>query len=990
MLISVLAIAFCFLVLCTCAFAEVNGEVPDGQSEAPESATEEVYEPLSTDTETGDGAQTISDEIPGTEEAGTDETVVEESVNASGTEEPGTEDEKESTGIEEENSYEEANGTPAAQDVSGSSGETEKTGGCFCVSFDGRSVIWGGEENDFEQIVRDLGYEGEIESVVSSDESAISVYKDEDGVWKVFPGKPFDDETLTAVIGGVEYVIYAHDDAGPGLEEANRLIDYAQSGGTFELSCSIAGTDYTSALLARQYSGYDLIIEKDLVIDLKNNCIDLAGHHLVVAANTKLTVKDSSNEQGGKISSDISAQTTSSDLCTILLNYGMSEEAELTLESGTIELSGGASGKTGSAVRVGNSGTVTVSGGAIKSTFTGGESVGIEFCGNTVSTLSMTGGLISAVGKGATAAYGIKGTDTGTVSIKASAVSASSEAGNARGISLESSSNTDITLCIDADGNVRSSVIASSGVSSAEVYSIYTNSGKNNKTEICAADITGDVRIYASGTVYGLIQSSNVTGSAEAGNSGKLTISGSAVSKNVVSSGSGLCDIVLEFNNGWTNVGGYVSAVGDINADSTEIAGYVYSGDKGSISLKNVHVGSENNTTYVKGKSVLIDSQTYIYGNVESTIGTVSAFVEGGNGAIYGSVTAEGNANVRGTVTKNVTSNNGTVTIIGSATVGTYNPVSPTYVSGKAVIISGTGENPVKVDSSVYASDGSVTVTNGTVNGYVLADKGDVSVKDSTVNGDVRSDGGNATVENSKVNGDVWSDKYSVSVSGGTVSGDVTANNGSVTVTNSTLGNENAGDTVSGKKVTFKDDGTNKSNVYADVSSEGLTIEGGKFYGTVTGTKSAGISGGQFYTDDHPDSALLAKGKVFSQFTDEGGRKYWKAVAVDPAPEKEEHYAPVPAYVAEDSVCEYSGSGRLSIELNYTGNGEKASQDTASGIGIKAEGKDVSQYCKVKVLENGNVVIEFSEEYLKTLKPGTYDIEIIINGITYHITAVIT
>ena len=170
------------------------------------------------------------------------------------------------------------------------------------------------------------------------------------------------------------------------------------------------------------------------------------------------------------------------------------------------------------------------------------------------------------------------------------------------------------------------------------------------------------------------------------------------------------------------------------------------------------------------------------------------------------------------------------------------------------------------------------------------------------------------------------------------------------------------------------------------MSANNLTVEGGDFYGKIEGERGEGkgLRDAKIHTDDHPDNSLLGDIMMYERVVDpETGEEYWIVVGI-PYDAAEE-----PPYVVESEEYTYKGDGDLEIELEYTGKGEALTEDELDTVIVKVDGVNVSEYYNISIKDNGNVVIKFTESYLKTLKSGRHLVEIIIRGRLYKTTIII-
>ena len=361
---------------------------------------------------------------------------------------------------------------------------------------------------------------------------------------------------------------------------------------------------------------------------------------------------------------------------------------------------------------------------------------------------------------------------------------------------------------------------------------------------------------------------------------------------------------------------------------------------------------------------------------------------------------------------ENIDATNGNVTITGGTTVGAPNDKKD--IKADKVTISGD-------DNHIYANihtDDDIIVKNTSVEGDIISDNGDVTVEDSTTEnitstnggvniknsktgdiigkdddnvegsntGDVTSTDGDVKVSDSNVDGDTTSEKGNVTVDKSKISGGVEADNGTSEVKDSTIQDDVSGDTVN----ISGDDTIIKGNVSA---SENLSFSDATVEGEVTGNKGngTGITSGKFYGENCPSNSLLGVWKTYIYLTDPiTGQNYWMVPKGDPEFDIYGKPGPKPNYVPECDTYEYDGSGDEEIKLSYTNNGEIATEEALETAVIKVDGQFVYEIYTIKLLSNGDISIDFSEEYIKTLSKGKHEIEIIIGGVSYKMYIVIS
>ena len=91
-------------------------------------------------------------------------------------------------------------------------------------------------------------------------------------------------------------------------------------------------------------------------------------------------------------------------------------------------------------------------------------------------------------------------------------------------------------------------------------------------------------------------------------------------------------------------------------------------------------------------------------------------------------------------------------------------------------------------------------------------------------------------------------------------------------------------------------------------------------------------------------------------------------------------------YSEEQSEYICSGEDAVELKLTYTGGGEKVTEAEAAKAVVSVDGETAESHCSITVLENGDISVEFSEEYLKTLEKGVHTITVEINGVVYTFT----
>ena len=336
----ILALIVCLVLIPTCAFADEA--VPDAQTDGQQQ-TEQTYEQSNAAApDTSDAAVTEKDDssdndegknLPdsGDKEAGNtasgDNSSNDQSVD--GDETKGEETIVEETkGNETEESKVVEEGTSGAENVP----LQPESGSSFKVilSYGDKSVelndLKGGEQNDLAAIVSQLGIEGDIESAQGDADELFSA-ANEDG-WKLITSKAFGTkQTLTLVVGGVEYVIDVADDRS--AKTTQDIIDIINDSTGNEWTIKL---EQDIVLDTQLLGGPSYVYECLKIPDSKTITIDLNGHKLSISVNHiailnygKLTIKDSSPNGKGVICTDNQPA---------IVNYA---GAELTLSGGTIK-----------------------------------------------------------------------------------------------------------------------------------------------------------------------------------------------------------------------------------------------------------------------------------------------------------------------------------------------------------------------------------------------------------------------------------------------------------------------------------------------------------------------------------------------------------------------------------------------------------------------------------------------------------------------------
>ena len=336
----ILALIVCLVLIPTCAFADEA--VPDAQTDGQQQAEQTYEQSNAAAPDTRDAAVTEKDDSSDNDEdsslpdsgdkeaadpASGDNSSNDQSVD--GDETKGEETIVEETkGNETEESKVVEEGTSGAENVP----LQPESGSSFKVilSYGDKSVelndLKGGEQNDLAAIVSQLGIEGDIESAQGDADELFSA-ANEDG-WKLVTSKAFGTkQTLTLVVGGVEYVIDVADDrpAKTTQDIIDIINDSAGDEWTIKLEQDIVLD--TKLLDGNSYPYISLKIPsgKTITIDLNGHTLSSLVNNVCILNYGKLTIKDSSPNRTGKISADNQPA---------IVNYA---GAELTLNGGTID-----------------------------------------------------------------------------------------------------------------------------------------------------------------------------------------------------------------------------------------------------------------------------------------------------------------------------------------------------------------------------------------------------------------------------------------------------------------------------------------------------------------------------------------------------------------------------------------------------------------------------------------------------------------------------
>ena len=302
----ILALIVCLVLVPTCAFAEEGEgeggapvpttteqsgqqdeqqpEQPDGQPEEPkpEQPAEQPEQPT---------PPTEEEVIPG--DNGEDE-----NQSDPGDKEPAEEESDGSGDVKEEPKEEDgaSGGAQLEQPASQPEGSFK-----VVVRYGDKSYemdgLKGGESFDLAQIARELGIEGDIESAYGNADELFSAASTEDG-WKLITSKAFGTkQTLTLVVGGVEYTIDVEDDQTVNTIE--ELVEAVKNcdGGTIKIGADM------------DFNGKDGVVipeGKTVTIDLNGKKLSLnkGDNKTIILNKGTLTIKDSSSEGTGLIESE--------------------------------------------------------------------------------------------------------------------------------------------------------------------------------------------------------------------------------------------------------------------------------------------------------------------------------------------------------------------------------------------------------------------------------------------------------------------------------------------------------------------------------------------------------------------------------------------------------------------------------------------------------------------------------------------------------------
>ena len=302
----ILALIVCLVLIPTCAFAE-EGE---GEGGAPvpttteQSGQQDEQQPEQPDEQPEEPKPEQPAEQPEQPTPPTEEEVIpgdngeDENQSDPGDKEPAEEESDGSGDVKEEPKEEDgaSGGAQLEQPASQPEGSFK-----VVVRYGDKSYemdgLKGGESFDLAQIARELGIEGDIESAYGNADELFSAASTEDG-WKLITSKAFGTkQTLTLVVGGVEYTIDVEDDQTVNTIE--ELVEAVKNcdGGTIKIGADM------------DFNGKDGVVipeGKTVTIDLNGKKLSLnkGDNKTIILNKGTLTIKDSSSEGTGLIESE--------------------------------------------------------------------------------------------------------------------------------------------------------------------------------------------------------------------------------------------------------------------------------------------------------------------------------------------------------------------------------------------------------------------------------------------------------------------------------------------------------------------------------------------------------------------------------------------------------------------------------------------------------------------------------------------------------------
>ena len=323
----ILALIVCLVLIPTCAFADNDGAVVDDLAYTAENPDNAGGDNPSGAPDGGNGnaAGSGSDDANlndnGSEDSngGSNGSIGGSDAGAPGSTEGSSENGDDSDNGEDENQSDPGDKEPAEEESDGSGDVKEEpkeedgaSGGAqleqpasqpegsfkVILSYGDKSVelndLKGGEQNDLAAIVSQLGIEGDIESAQGDADELFSAASTEDG-WKLVTSKAFGTkQTLTLVVGGVEYTIDVEDDRTVNTIE--ELVEAVSDGGTIKIGDNMDFNDKGK---------YGVVIPKGktVTIDLNGKTLSLnrGQNNTIIVNEGTLTIKDSSSEGTGLI-----------------------------------------------------------------------------------------------------------------------------------------------------------------------------------------------------------------------------------------------------------------------------------------------------------------------------------------------------------------------------------------------------------------------------------------------------------------------------------------------------------------------------------------------------------------------------------------------------------------------------------------------------------------------------------------------------------------
>ena len=302
----ILALIVCLVLIPTCAFAE-EGE---GEGGAPvpttteQSGQQDEQQPEQPDEQPEEPKPEQPAEQPEQPTPPTEEEVIpgdngeDENQSDPGDKEPAEEESDGSGDVKEEPKEEDgaSGGAQLEQPASQPEGSFK-----VVVRYGDKSYemdgLKGGESFDLAQIARELGIEGDIESAYGNADELFSAASTEDG-WKLITSKAFGTkQTLTLVVGGVEYTIDVEDDQTVNTIE--ELVEAVKNcdGGTIKIGADM------------DFNGKDGVVipeGKTVTVDLNGKKLSLnkGDNKTIILNKGTLTIKDSSSEGTGLIESE--------------------------------------------------------------------------------------------------------------------------------------------------------------------------------------------------------------------------------------------------------------------------------------------------------------------------------------------------------------------------------------------------------------------------------------------------------------------------------------------------------------------------------------------------------------------------------------------------------------------------------------------------------------------------------------------------------------